>query len=277
MNAGFEYLFQNNNSNMKSHYTYYGRNKFKVLLNFITGKFRIYFRKKFIDNNLNQNPSFKENFIYFPLHIEQEVSLLNYAPYYLDQINVIKNIAKSLPINFQLFVKEHPSQKFRSWRKISIYKELLELQNVTLLHPSVNPEELLKNCKMVISISGTAAFESSFFNKPSIIFSDVIFSSLSWITRLNSFEDLHEKIQSSLNMKINTDELNNYVDYITQNSFDYDNDNFSVGSQEFFHHGGFLIDTHITEDQMKKFIEKYDDVLNKIAENYLIKIEKTIK
>ena len=78
-------------------------------------------------------------------------------------------------------------------------------------------------------------------------------------------------------MKINTDELNNYVDYITQNSFDYDNDNFSVGSQEFFHHGGFLIDTHITEDQMKKFIEKYDDVLNKIAENYLIKIEKTIK
>ena len=77
--------------------------------------------------------------------------------------------------------------------------------------------------------------------------------------------------------KQTVDELNNYVDYITQNSFDYDNDNFSVGSQEFFHHGGFLIDTHITEDQMKKFIEKYDDVLNKIAENYLIKIEKTIK
>ncbi|MBR73439.1 MAG: hypothetical protein CL872_00640 [Dehalococcoidaceae bacterium] len=271
--AAFEYIFANNNSNQKSHYTYFGRNKLKVLCNFIIDRMKVSSREHFIDNNLTQNPSLEENFLFFPLHIEQEVSLLNFAPYYMDQINVIKNIAKSLPINFQLYVKEHPSQKLRSWRKISIYKELLGLQNVKVIHPSVKPDELLKNCKMVVSISGTSALESSFFNKPSIIFSDVVFSELSWIKRLDSFEKLNEKIKTSLEMSVNQDELNNYVDYIIKNSFDYDNDNFSVMSQEFFHHGGFLVDTNIEENQMKQFIEKHDKIFSKIAEEFLKKIQ----
>ncbi len=169
--------------------------------------------------------------------------------------------------------KEHPSQKLRSWRKISIYKELLGLQNVKVIHPSVKPDELLKHCKMVVSISGTSALEASFFNKPSIIFSDVVFSELSWIQRLDSFEKLNEKIKTSLEMSVNQDELNNYVDYIIKNSFDYDNDNFSVMSQEFFHHGGFLVDTNIEENQMKQFIEKHDEIFSKIADEFLKKIQ----
>ena len=74
-------------------------------------------------------------------------------------------------------------------------------------------------------------------------------------------------------MSVNQDELNNYVDYIIKNSFDYDNDNFSVMSQEFFHHGGFLVDTNIEENQMKQFIEKHDEIFSKIADEFLKKIQ----
>ena len=52
-----------------------------------------------------------------------ERSLLITAPYFVNQIEVIRNIAKSLPINFKLFVKEHPLQYARGWRSSNKYNE----------------------------------------------------------------------------------------------------------------------------------------------------------
>ena len=65
----------------------------------------------------------KKPFIFFPLHLEQEMSLLIQAPFYTNQLEIIKNLVKSLPIGYELYVKEHPLMYVRSWRKISIYKE----------------------------------------------------------------------------------------------------------------------------------------------------------
>lgn len=270
--AAINFILKNNNSNLKSHYTYFGRKKINVVLNYIYDKIRVFRRKKFIDKTLVRAPTFNENYIFFPLHQEEEYSLLTLAPYYTDQINVIKNIAKSIPIDFKLYVKEHPIQEIRSWRKISTYKELINLPNVKLIHPDVSSTELIKNCKMVITISGTSAFEASFYNKPSIMFSDTMFSGLSWITRLKSFENLNQIISNSFKNKVDVNELNNYVDFIFENSFDHDDDNFSNASQEIFHNGGFLVDNEITNNQMNKFLETFDQQFNLLSKEFLKKI-----
>ena len=89
-----------------------------------------------MENNLNRKIFQNEKFIYYPLHIEQERSLLIAAPYYTNQIEIIRSIAKSLPIDYKLYVKEHPSQANRNWRDISDYKEIINIPNVRLIHPS---------------------------------------------------------------------------------------------------------------------------------------------
>ena len=123
--AGIEFLFHSNNSNEKTHYTYFGRKKITVLIDVIRNKLRKKLRKNFLDRNLKkQIPS--KNFIYFPLQVEPDRNLLLGAPDFTDQINSIKNIIHALPKNYILCVKEHPGQK-KTWRPISFYKEILKL------------------------------------------------------------------------------------------------------------------------------------------------------
>jgi hypothetical protein len=119
----------------REYYTNYGKTFFKVIRTeggfpLKTGK-----RKKFIDVNLLYESKFEEKFIYFPLQLEPERSTLIPATFYTNQLDVITNIAKSIPIDFQLFVKEHPMQKIKGWREISFYKSIMELPNVKLIHP----------------------------------------------------------------------------------------------------------------------------------------------
>ncbi|TSC56502.1 MAG: hypothetical protein Greene041679_513 [Parcubacteria group bacterium Greene0416_79] len=49
-----------------------------------------------------------ENFAFFPLHYEPEVSLLLLAPFATNQIELVRAAAKSLPVMWKLYVKEHP-------------------------------------------------------------------------------------------------------------------------------------------------------------------------
>ena len=145
------------------------------------------YRTKFIEKIfLKQIPDV--NFVFFPLHLDPERSLLLHAPFYLNQLEIIRNIAKSLPIGYKLFVKEHVTMITRSWRSTDFYKELLKIPNVILIHPSIYPEEILTKCSLVITINGTAGFDAAFYQKPSIVFGDVLYQNLSSTTTLKNFE-----------------------------------------------------------------------------------------
>jgi len=272
LKAGIEFL-TSNNSNVKTHYTYYGRTKGKVLSNYILSSLRKKYRKQFIDKNLLKTYNFKKPFIFFTLHMEQEHSLLNVAPFYTNQIEVIKNIVKSLPIGYDLVIKEHPSMVSREWRKISDYNLLMSLPNVKVIHPNESPENFLKKCSLIITISGTSAFEGIFYLKPSIIFSDTPFSSLPSVHRIKSFEDLPSMIRKLLPSKISTEELNNYIEFVDKNAFDFDHHSFVQDYQDFFHHGGFLVDVEILEEKMKDFLQKNKFIFEKLAIEHIKKLK----
>ena len=96
-------------------------------------------KKNLITQINDQSP-----FVYFPLHIEQEQVLLISAPFYTNQIEIIRHVTKSLPVGYKLFVKEHPVMSTRGWRSISEYKEIMQIPNVVLIHPSLKSENLIK-------------------------------------------------------------------------------------------------------------------------------------
>ena len=150
-----------------------------------------------------------ENFIYFPLHTEPESKILSTALFFSDQINVVENIAHSLPMGHILYVKEHPGQKSKFWRSIDDYKKILELQNVKLVHPDFNSQELISNCNAVISITGTTGFEALFYKKPVILLSDEYYDVLSMVKKVNDITQLPKIIKNHLNnFKFNPLELN---------------------------------------------------------------------
>ena len=231
----------------------------KICLFFLKNELLFYIkkklRKKFLDKNtLKIIPD--EKFIYFPLQLEPERTILIAAPHFTDQLEVIKKCAKSIPIDYKLFVKEHPMQKVRSWREKEFYKEILDIPNVELIHPEISNEEMIEKTDLVITITGTSGLEAAFQLKPSIVLADVSYQSLPSVKGIKNIEELPKCIDEFLNVKVSIEDLNNYVKYVLKNSFEFDEMKLSILTCNAFYYGGFLLDTEISPLKMKKFIEE---------------------
>ena len=260
------------NTNVKTHYTYYGRSKFAVLKGTIFSIIKKRFRESFINKNLIRDIKNKKSLIYFPLQIEPERSLLIQAPNYTNQIEVITNIVKSLPAGYELYVKEHPANVFREWRSVDDYKKIMKLPNVKLIHPSVKSEDLIIKSSLVITISSTSGLEAAFHNKPSIIFADLDYSILPSVHKIKAIDELPYAIKTSLKKEVKSSDLNYYINLIEENSFELDFDSIDSDFDSNFHYGGFLADAEIPIEKMRLFLERHSADFDKIAAECLKKI-----
>ena len=272
LKAALKFLLSRN-TNVNTHYTYYGRTKFKVVFKMLIYTLKKQYREFFINRNFSQEIDDSHPFIYFPLHIEQEQVLLIGAPFYTNQLEVITNIVKSLPVGYKLVVKEHPIMVLRGWRSIATYKKIMELPNVKLLHPSVNSTEIIKKCSLVITINGSAGLEAAFYQKPSVVFVDTNYSILPSVYKLKSIDELPRSIYSSLKNEVKISDLNKYVNLIHENSFEYDILGLDNSMYNYFFYGGFLIDAEISVDKMNSFLEENSNTFTLLANEFIKKIK----
>ena len=267
-----DYVLYSDSDNTKNNYSYYGRNKFCVVIDALKFSCKQKYRENFIERNLEKNVDLTTPFVYFPLSVDEELNLLHYAPFYTNQIEVLRHVAKSIPIGFRLLVKEHPAMRVRGWRSISEYKEIQDIPNLHLLHPKFSTEELYKNCSLLVSIRGTSAFDVAFFEKPSIIFGDLPFGILPSVEKVQSIESLPKMINESLKKKVSPVDLDRYLNLIDSRSFDFDLLGFENIVSDFFYSGGILTDVEISQSKMQDFLKKYDRPLELLANEHLKRI-----
>jgi len=275
--ASIEFFTKVCNDEYRKHYPNYGRTSIQVLKKQGSLPFRRKKNKSFLDKNSMKTLKTNQKFIYFPLHVEPEESVLVTTPYYTDQLAVIINIAKSIPIDFKLYVKEHPVMNVYGWRDIETYKQIINLPNVELVHPSVSSEMMLQKCSLVITITGTAGLEAAFNNKPSIIFADMAYASLPSVEVVKNIEELSSIIRLSLNKKVDISSLNDFVNFVEENSFPYELERFLVNKSNRFFRGGFLYDVEISNEEMNDYLEENRSSFEKVSYQYIKKIKNSNK
>lgn len=151
----------------------------------------LYRRNKYFDE-----PVKGEAYVYMPLHMIPESTTFVKAPFYINELFVIEQISKSLPIGWRLYVKEH--QAMVGERSLSFYDAVRRIPNVRLVdfkHYD-DPKPWIEDAKGVIAISGTGAYESAMLGKNSVVFADVPFALIEGVHRVRSFEDLPSIIAS---------------------------------------------------------------------------------
>ena len=271
LNTGIEYIFSKNDLD-DNHYDYFfGSGKWKNIRYILTSPNKRKSRKKFLDSLTENIPS--KPFVYYPLAVDMERNLLINAPFYTNQIEIIRHIAKSLPINYTLVVKENPAQVSRDWRSLSDYKEIMEIPNVLLINPNVSYDELLKKSSLVVLIGGTTGFEAAFYGKSSITFSDMIYSLLPSVFRVKNLEELPDLIQSALMYKPESDSLDKYLNLIEENSFDFDYLDFLNKFSNTFYREDRLTNVDIPESKMKEFLDKNKSILELVTNEHIKKME----
>lgn len=109
-------------------------------------------------------------YLFFPLHTEPEVSLLVYGRPYVNQIEIIRMLSMSLPIDMVLLVKEHPWMVGK--RSINAYKKMLNTPRVRIADPKLEARTLIQESELVSVITGSVALEAAMLGKPVITFGD---------------------------------------------------------------------------------------------------------
>ncbi len=153
-------------------------------------------RKYMGKNKLFEAPVAGEDYVYMPLHLIPESTVFVKASYYVDELNLIEQVSKSLPVGWKLYVKEH--QAMLGERGIDFYKKVRELHNVRLVQVNhyQDPKPWITGAKGVVTIVGTTAFEEALMGRRSVIFGDVPFELIDGIDKISDFEELPEKIRN---------------------------------------------------------------------------------
>ena len=262
--AGFDFL-GSPNTTAKNNYGYYGHTKLKALTNYFVGVLKKKSRSNYIDKNLSHTIDSSAPFVYFPLQIMPERTILISSPFNTNQIEIIRHISKSLPIGYKLCVKEHPVQIIREWRKTSFYNEILSIPNVQFLHYSIKTVDIMKKCSLVITINGASGLEAAIHKKPSILFSDFSYSILPSVHQIKSIDELPTAIRLSLRKKGDPIDVDKYFNLLEANTFDFDMIAYDLDYHNYFYHGGHLIDTDIPEEKARQFIKKHESTFDTLS------------
>lgn len=179
---------QNGNPLLKSFYSH-RRNLVRAI--------RTKFIQKFYSNEFKG-----KNYIVYPLHYHPESSTSILANYY-DELNLIKNIAFSLPSGKFLVVKDHISAY--GFNSIDFYRTVAALPNVYIANPHVNSKELVKSSIGVMTLTSTMGYEAIILHKPVVVFGNVFYENYPNVFKASGYRSISE----GLNFIFNNDFTDN--------------------------------------------------------------------
>ena len=218
---------------IKQHVGYYPFSFWAKLQSYLyTKKQRRYY------NSIAKTPNYDEKFIFYAMHFEPEGGTSVCVPLQ-NQLTIIQMLSRALPKGYKLYVKEHPHQfmlnnpemsyflyNIKWFKSIEFYKEVQKLENVEFITFDTPSKELIQKSIATDTINGTIFLESTFLNKPCIVFGDynLLLRTAKNAIYVNSFKSLKEGITNLINNPQdfdNSDELESYKAFLSKHTIHY--------------------------------------------------------
>ena len=166
-------------------------------------KLKFYFKYQY-HKFYYKTPREGDKFYFFGLHFQPEATTLVNAQNYEKQLNAIDLIAKKIPIDSMLYIKEHYADL--GHREIFFYKQLKKYPNIYLINPWENSRELIEKSLGVIALSGTIGWEGILLRKPVFLLGNMFYSSFRYTNKINNIDDLSSSIKKYKENIVNTKE-----------------------------------------------------------------------
>lgn len=154
-----------------------------------------------------QKPVQGERFLLYPLHFHPESSTSILAGAYLDEYEVIRNIAFSLPEGVRLYVKDHVSAW--SFPSLDFYRRIRRLPNVRILAPEEPTKQLIKMSAAVITLTSTVGYEALLLRKRVFLYGRVFYEFHQGVTRVENPAALRDILIDGLAREVDWDEAYN--------------------------------------------------------------------
>jgi hypothetical protein len=126
-------------------------------------------------------------FVLFALHMQPEVTIDVMASPFCNQVETVQALARTLPLTHDLYVKEHYVALGRRAR--GAYRGFRAIPGVRLIDPFASTFELIKQAALVVTPTGTVAYEASLLRKPAVTMGPTVFSPLVITDHFNPYTD----------------------------------------------------------------------------------------
>jgi hypothetical protein len=158
-----------------------------VLFWFLTAAKRRYLNYNYA-KHCEYSPDLTQKYIYFGLHYEPERSTNPDGHEFHDQVLALIKLRSILPDNVLIYVKEHPSQFYKSMRGPQgrsplFYAQLKNIRGVKLIGLNIHSMALSKNALFVSTITGSLGNEAAILGKRVLIFGDAWYGGMPNVVR----------------------------------------------------------------------------------------------
>lgn len=177
----------------------------------ILRRIRVNFIKKYY-----YEPQNNDNFLLYPLHYHPEASTSILSGAYLNEYEVIRNIAFNLPQGLSLYVKDHMSAYGHP--NISFYRRISALPGVKIIKPSANTKDLIKRAQAIVTLTSTVGYEALLLNKPVYLFGNVFYAFHSNVIKIDDPTKIFDIINTTphpVDRQYNIDFISSY--YLSTN------------------------------------------------------------
>ena len=183
----------------------------ELILKTLIKKIRVIHHKRILEK-----PNYNEKYFFFPLHYTEDAVILTQEPF-VNQVNIIKQISKVLPVGYKLYVKPHPHllASDLSFKEIN---EIKNTPNVRLIDYNESPYKLILNSDGVITINSTTGLEALILEKPVITFGHSVYAHNDLCYVIRDFWELKNVIFKIIkeNKRENIEKDNNIKKFIAQ-------------------------------------------------------------
>lgn len=146
-------------------------------------------------------PDLTKKYVVLALHYQPEATTIPRSGIFYDQWYVLELMAKYLPRDWMIYVKENPKQfnpiaEGNTGRLIRFYRDALKMPRVAFVPVDMDPFALIDGALAVFSVSGTIGWEGMVRGKPVICFASSWYEFFSpGVMRIINGDDL-EKVPS---------------------------------------------------------------------------------
>lgn len=145
---------------------------------------------------LYQEPVANERYFLYPLHFHPESSTSILAGAFIDEYEVIRNIAFNLPEGLRLYVKDHVSAW--AYPTLNFYRRLRALPNVRVLPPNAPTKQLIKGSVAVITLTSTVGYEALLMHRRVFLYGEVFYSFHKGVTRIGDLANLRYFLDNAI-------------------------------------------------------------------------------
>ena len=234
-------------------------------------------KKVALDKSFGKLPDDGQKYLYFPLYNIPEYSSNFQSTMWLNIVSVVEALSKSIPGDWIIVLKEHPTGLEHNYRQKDFYDQLNRIPNVEFAPPLTNGNNLIENAELVFVTVGTSGWEAILKGIPVLSPVECFWDCMDLSHRSSDIESLHEDIKKAVenNKRISASErekrITVFLQALLSNSFSIsDPEVFSYyyeGTQEQYYKQGeelaegfikYFEKTYIYKSDGKKNYFQYD-------------------